>query len=174
MPYAPAKEKAYQTAYRAAHREEFRAYKAVYRAAHREELRAAASAYNDAHRDAHRAYRATHRDERRAYDLAYYKAHREERRAYEAAAYAARGATYRSWQAMRDRCNRPKNIGYPYYGGRGITYDPRWNSYEVFLADVGERPPGTTLDRIDNDGNYEPGNVKWSTPREQALNRRAA
>jgi hypothetical protein len=73
---------------------------------------------------------------------------------------------------MRRRCENPGNKQYKDYGGRGIMVCERWHRFENFLADVGERPAGLSLDRIDNDGNYEPGNVRWSTRSEQSLNKR--
>ena len=78
---------------------------------------------------------------------------------------------------MRMRCENPNWHGYAHYGGRGITVCDRWlgrGGFKNFLADMGERPQGTSLDRIDVNGNYEPGNCRWATPSEQALNKRRA
>ena len=79
---------------------------------------------------------------------------------------------YLTWALMRNRCSNPKNTNYKNYGGRGIKVCTRWDDFTLFLADVGEKPPGKTIDRIDNDGDYEPGNVKWSTRSEQQRNKR--
>ena len=80
---------------------------------------------------------------------------------------------YIAWLDMKQRCANPKNASYPNYGGRGIRVCARWmHSFDNFLVDIGSRPPGHSLDRIDNDGDYEPGNCKWSTKQEQNRNRR--
>ena len=79
--------------------------------------------------------------------------------------------TWRSWQSMKTRCRDPSHTSYPRYGGRGISYDPKWESFEGFLEDMGMRPPGKTLDREDNDGDYNRANCRWRTPRQQSLNR---
>ena len=80
--------------------------------------------------------------------------------------------TYRSWDGMLQRCHNPRNPRYPDYGGRGITVCERWCSFANFYADMGERPEGTSIDRIDNDGNYELGNCRWATASEQQRNQR--
>lgn len=81
-------------------------------------------------------------------------------------------AAYQSWLSMRHRCLNEKHDAYPRYGGRGIKVCERWDSFENFLADMGERPDGTSIDRVNNDGDYEPGNCRWATTQEQFANRR--
>jgi hypothetical protein len=83
--------------------------------------------------------------------------------------------TYRSWTSMIRRCTAPLDKMYPAYGARGITVCERWRVFENFLADMGERPAGTSIDRFPNgNGGYEPGNCRWGTTHEQAQNSRIA
>lgn len=84
----------------------------------------------------------------------------------------ARGPEWTSWQMMRQRCQNPGATQYADYGGRGVTVCARWQDFTAFYADMGPRPEGMTLDRIDVNGNYEPGNCKWSTRSEQNRNKR--
>ena len=79
--------------------------------------------------------------------------------------------TYQIWQGMKARTTNPNNGHYHAYGGRGIEVCDEWlNSFETFLTDMGEAPEGLSIDRIDNDGHYEPSNCRWATPQQQSRN----
>lgn len=79
---------------------------------------------------------------------------------------------YHSWNSMKNRCNNSNLKEYKNYGGRGITYDKKWEDFREFYKDMGERPEGTTLDRIDVNGNYCKKNCRWATKEEQQRNQR--
>ncbi len=89
---------------------------------------------------------------------------------------AARGSlelrTYAAWRNLKSRCDNERNPKYRHYGGRGITYDPKWASFTGFVSDMGLAPPGMSLDRIDNDGHYCRANCQWATPKQQNRNTR--
>jgi hypothetical protein len=91
-----------------------------------------------------------------------------------AATRSNKSGAYQSWSAMKSRCANPKNKDFKHYGGRGISVCQRWlDSFSAFLEDMGQRPsPKHSIDRINNDGNYEPSNCRWVTQAEQCQNQR--
>lgn len=79
--------------------------------------------------------------------------------------------TYNSWLMMKNRCDNSNSKDYKYYGGKGISYDPRWKYFIMFFEDMGEKPSNKTLDRIDSNGNYDKDNCRWATRKTQSRNR---
>jgi hypothetical protein len=94
---------------------------------------------------------------------------------HKATTHMTKSKEYAAWVSMKQRCLNPNAMNYKYYGGRGITICQEWvDSFEMFLAHIGYAPEGKriSIDRIDNNGNYEVGNVRWATPYQQVMNRR--
>ena len=90
------------------------------------------------------------------------------------ARHGSKHPLYETWMNMRRRCENPNSTNYKNYGARGIKVCDRWQSFENFLADMGEKPdPALTLDRTNNEGDYEPDNCRWATRKEQRANKRA-
>lgn len=83
-----------------------------------------------------------------------------------------RSPTYNTWRAMRSRCQQKSHEMHKYYGAKGVKVHESWNVFNNFLKDMGKRPHGKTLDRIDPEGDYEPQNCRWATKEEQAKNKR--
>lgn len=149
---------AYDATYRAKHRAEKVAYNAAYAAEHRAER----ARYDAARRPARAAYNAAHRPARAAYFAAYFADH-------------PRTSEYEAWRSAKQRCTNAKRLGWKNYGGRGIGMAAEWlHDFAAFLSHIGLKPgPGYSLDRIDNDGDYTPGNVHWATAKQQIANRRS-
>ncbi|KKL93677.1 hypothetical protein LCGC14_1872280 [marine sediment metagenome] len=119
--------------------------------------KACRKAYNQEHREEINAYHKVYNQTNEEKIRAYYQAHREEKKAYQKT-YRQKNYHRKIWYSMIERCNNPKCKSFKNYGGRGITVCQRWlDSFEDFKEDMGERPtPQHTIDRIDNEGNYEP------------------
>jgi hypothetical protein len=140
----------------------------IYYREHRRECLARMKAYRDSNKESQvqrsRNYYRVHREEKLSYQRRYQEQHREEISIYRSKSPNC----YRTWVHMRNRCLNHRNGAFPRYGARGIKVCDRWSFFSAFLEDMGERPKGYDLHRIDNDGDYEKSNCEWVSKSEHA------
>lgn len=168
-----------QAEYRDERRDEFRARNTRYYEAHKDEIRERGAEYNEAHKDEIREYnakyRAAHAAELKSKKAKYQAEHKDRGRTANAK-YDKANPLRKIWVGMLQRCENPAHKYYKNYGGRGIAVCPEWHDYSTFTAwveaNLGPRPEGHSLDRVNNDLGYCPENLRWASAAEQARNRR--
>jgi hypothetical protein len=147
------------------HREQLRAADRRWYAKHREEKLAKMKQFRKdnpelMYEQGHR-FNERHKEKRNAESREYRRTHLEQFKEYDRIHYAKKPNCYRTWKAMRTRCYNPNVVGYKYYGAKGIKVCERWDSFDNFLEDMGERPFGWDLHRIDHDKDYSKDNCVW-------------